>query len=151
MNYIEVNGARYQIGKLSAMQQFHLGRRLGPALIMAGIGIDMLRKGMRPDMDDIIAIAQPILEVLSKMDDKEAEYIIFTALRAVSIQQGDKYAPLMTADGARLMFENIEMPDMMRLVGEVIKDNLGNFLKGLDGELTSSSSLVPSQQQPTKA
>jgi len=150
MNEIEVAGRRYQIGRLNALQQLHLTRRLGPMLIVAGISIDMLRKGMKIDLDDMVAMAGPVMELLSKMPDAEVEKIVFTCLSVCKRLSGTAWAALTTPDGTQLMFADMDMPEMMRVVLEVIKDNLGNFLTELGGELTSPSSSGPSQPPATK-
>lgn len=140
----------YQIGKLDAMKQFHLVRRLGPVLVIAGVSLDMIRSGMKVDMGDIVAMAGPVMEVMSRMPDDEAEYLVFLCLSVCKMKQGDKWAPLMSPDGKKLMFSNIEMPEMLRVVVEVLKDNLGNFLTGLRAELISQSSSGQDQPKVTK-
>jgi hypothetical protein len=140
----------YQVGKLNAMQQFHVTRRLGPVLVVAGITVDMLRKGVKMELGGIVALAGPVMEVLSKMTDEETEYIIFTCLSVCKLRQGEGWAPLMSPDGKKLMFSNLELPEMVRVVCEVLKDNLGNFLPGLGVELTSQSSSGQGQQGATQ-
>lgn len=140
----------YQIDKLDAMKQFHLVRRLGPVLVVAGVTLDMLHRGMKIELGDIVAMAGPVMEIMSKMPDDEAEYLVFLCLGVVKIKQANGWAPMTTPDGKKLMFGNLEMPEMLRVVIEVLKDNLGNFLTGLRGELTSQSSSVPGQPATTK-
>lgn len=155
MSEIEVAGQTYQIGKLNAMTQFHLTRRLGPMLVVAGVSLDMLRNGMKVDINDIVAMAGPVMGILSKMEDEDVDYIVFTCLSCVKRKQvGDTWAPMSTKDskGAPLlMFEDVEMPEMIRIVLEVLRINLGNFLTGLFGDPSSKSDLVPGQPQAMKS
>lgn len=141
-----VDGRTYQIGKLNALQQFHLTRRLGPVLVVAGISLDMLRKGMKVDIGDLVAIAGPVMDIVSRMSDEDSEYIVFMCLGVCRMKQGDSWAPLLSPESKQLMFQNMEMPEMLRVALEVIKVNLGNFLTGLGDELTSQSSLGQGQQ-----
>lgn len=150
MNELTLGDRVYRIGKLNAMQQFHLVRRLGPVLVVAGVTLDMLRKGMKIDLGDIVAMAGPVMDIMSKMPDDEAEYLVFLCLGCCQIKQGNAFAPMMTPDGKKLMFADIEMPEMLRVVIEVLKDNLGNFLKGLGDELTSQSSSGQGNPTATK-
>lgn len=130
---LEVDGHKYQVEKLNALKQLHVARRLGPMLVVAGVTVDMVRDGMKLDLDDVVALVGPVMEILSRMPDDEVEYIIFACLGAAKRLQGDAWAPLMTSDGKQLMFADMDMPAMVRVVLEVIKENLGPFLKGLAG------------------
>lgn len=132
MSQIEVAGQLYRCGKIPALQQFHVVRRLGPALVVAGISVEMLRTGMRMSVDELASMVGPVMEVVSKMRDDDVEYIIFTCLRAVQRKQGDAWAEVVApGTTAGLMFQDIELPQMIRLVMEVLKENLAGFSTGL--------------------
>lgn len=132
MSQIEVAGQLYRCGKIPALQQFHVVRRLGPALVVAGISVEMLRTGMKMDVDELASMVGPVMEVVSKMRDDDVEYIIFTCLRAVQRKQGDAWAEVVApGTTAGLMFQDIELPQMIRLVMEVLKENLAGFSTGL--------------------
>jgi hypothetical protein len=102
---------------------------------------------MKLDLGDMVAMTGPVMEMLSKMSDDEANYIIFTCLSACRRKQGEAWAPVMSPDGKRIMFADIEMPAMIRLSIETMKLNLGNFLTELSGGLTSTSSLAQGQPE----
>jgi hypothetical protein len=132
MSTITVKGETYECGKIPALAQFHVVRRLGPMLVVAGISVEMLRNGMKVELDDIVTMAGPVMELLAKMSDEDSEYIIFTCLAAVKRQQGTAFAPITAKDTKALMFMDIDMPVMLRLVIEVMKENLGGFLTELE-------------------
>lgn len=141
MRELKVAGELYQVGKLNAMQQLHVTRRLGPTLIVLGISMEMLKKGMKIDMDDLVASAGPVMEFVSKMSDEDFNYVVFTCLSVVKRQSAGAWAEVTTKGAEpRFMFADMEMGETIRLVVEVLRDNLGNFLKGLDEEQTSPSS-----------
>lgn len=127
---MEMNGKNYRVGKLNALAQFHVTRRLLPALATAGIGLAQLKE--MEGLDDLMALAIPLSDVVSKMSDADSNYIIFTCLQVVSreevVEPGKpgKYAPVVS--GNQLMYSDIDMMQMLRLVAEVVKDNLGGFL-----------------------
>lgn len=126
---LEVAGNNYNIGKLSPMVQFNVTRRLAPLLAQMGISLQTLQKGMQTDMTDFLPVLGPVTEALARISDEDANYIIFTCLDVVSRQSGEKWGRINS--GANLMYEDIDMPTMLRLVVEVIKENLGSFMRGL--------------------
>lgn len=148
---LAVAGHQYRVGKLSAMDQFHVTRRLGPCLVVAGISVDMLSKGMKVQLDDMVAMAGPVMTFLAKMSDEDVNYCILTCLRVVQRLEGTAWAPCLSAGTPpQFMFADMDMPVMLRLVMEVLKTNLANFLTGLsDGLLSPSSS--KGDQQPAGA
>ena len=134
---ITIDKVEYRIGKLDALKQFHVSRRLAPLLAEMGISLTMLSKGAGTGIDDFLPILGRIGEMMAKMTDADSNFIIFTSLGVVDIKQGDKFAPV--AVGGNLMFQDMSMTTMLRLVGETLKDNLGGFLMGLDVEKSSPS------------
>ena len=141
MKTIEINKVTYRVGKLPALAQFHVSRRLGPVIATMGIELAQLKDGMKLDFSDFIPLLGPITDVMAKMSDADVNYIIFTSLGVVSRQQdeaGKKFAPITT--NMSLLFEDIDMPVMLRLTVEVLRDNLQGFLPGLSDDPTSQSS-----------
>lgn len=138
---MEMNGKTYKIGKMNALAQFHVARRLLPALATAGIGLAQLKE--MSSLDDLMALAVPISDVVSKMTDADANYIIFTCLQVVSREEvlepgkPGRYAPVVS--GNQLMYADIDMMQMLRLAAEVVKENLGGFLMVPGGETNSPS------------
>jgi len=137
----EVAGQRYTAGRLNAITQFHVTRRLGPALVVAGVTFKMMMEGMKASLDDWVAVAGPIMEVVSRMSDEDVDYVIFTCLSVVRRREGDRWAPLLAGDGKTLMYQDLDMAEMLRLTVEVLRGNLANFAKGLSagGSLSASS------------
>jgi hypothetical protein len=144
---VQVKDARYQIGRLSAMQQFHLARRLAPVLAAMGISMAQLQRGGTADLSDFTEMLGPVADVLAKMSDEDANYIIYTALGVVTREQGpDKWAQVCVQ--SNMMFADIQMPEMLRLVVETLQVNLLDFLQGLGVETGSPSSLAADQPVP---
>lgn len=137
MSEITINSQTYRTGKINALQQFHVSRRLAPILATMGVSLQQLASGMQMSMDDFMPTLIPVSEMLARMPEEDANYIIFTCLAAVERKQNDMWAPCVS--GTSMMFQDMDLPTMMRLVVEVCKDNLGAFLKGL-GEPANSPS-----------
>jgi hypothetical protein len=142
MNTIDIKGKTYRVNKLGTLQQFHVARRLAPLLAAAGITMSMLKardSGM-PAFDDFAPVMGPVAHILSQMSDSDSNYIIFTCLSCVQRQSGSDNRWAAVATGDQMMFEDIAMPVMLRLVWAVVQDNILDFLQELEEETPSPSS-----------
>ena len=120
---LEVTGATYQIGKVSALVQLHVGRRLLPALVAVGMRAeDLGRSGGESGMANFM---EPAIKIMGSMTDEDVNYVLFNCLAAVKRKQGERWANIV--NGNRLMFEDIDMPSMVRLTAAVLQENLGGF------------------------
>lgn len=125
MSEITVGEHTYTIGKLDALKQFHVARRLVPVLAAftkIGEGAD-LSQGFG------VGALIPIAEALSKMSDEETEYIIETCLSVVQRQDSGKLQKVMVQ--GKFVYQDIKMPDMIKLTSETIMENMGDFFAGL--------------------
>jgi hypothetical protein len=131
-----INNSVYNIGKLPAMTQFHVARRLAPLLRGAmGMQLTDLRivrndAGEAVSLDgDIDAALGPLLEALPALKDEDVEYVVNRCLDAVSMRQpGGAFAPLR-ANGVTMF--PLDLPTMLRLTYEVIRENMAGFTVGL--------------------
>ena len=133
MNEVKVGDQSYRIGKLDAMKQFHVTRRILPFFTeIAKATTDIPDFSAMSEEDRNIeffkALAGPLSTALSAMKDEDSEYIIYTCLGAVSRQQGQTWAPVV-ARGHSLMFEDIDLATMLRLTSEVVQENLSGFFR----------------------
>ena len=122
----------YRVGRLSAKQQLHVFRRLGPILAAVGKPVGDMVKGygsLKAAEDsgagNLSELLAPVMNELSRMPDADVDYIIDTCLAVCSRLEGERYAPMMRQ--GVLVFQDIDMVIMVRLAIEVIKDNIGNF------------------------
>lgn len=139
MNTLDIGGVVYQIGKMNALNQLHVGRRLLPALVAVGIRAEDLQKKGDISMVDFM---EPAVKLMGTMRDEDVNYVLFRCLAVVQRKQGDRFAPITA--GERMMFEDIDMPTMVRLVGAVLQENLGGFFALLPGgKLSPESSATP--------
>lgn len=123
---LEVNGHKYGIGKIPPITQFHITRRLAPMLAQMGISLQMLKAGADTDF---LSVLGPLTDMLAKMSDDDANYVIFTCLAVVTREDSGKWTRVST--GTNMMYEDIDMATMLRLAIEVVKENLGSFMRGL--------------------
>lgn len=131
----------YSIRKMSAMQQFHVSRRIAPIIpLLMPVLTRFLQQG-KPAGDDLEMIAaalQPLADGLAAMSDAESEYVIATCLEVVQRKQPTGWASIWSASAKRPMFDDIDLGVMLQLVVRVIMDNLGPFISGLLTNLSSS-------------
>lgn len=115
---VEVGGHTYRLGKLDAMTQFHVSRRIMPL-------ITSLREDGASDLITRVASA------LGRLSDEDSEYVIAKCLADCQRQRnGDTgWAPVFRV--GQLMFDDIGMTGMMRLVWATLEGNLSDFFTAL--------------------
>lgn len=153
----------YSIGKLSAMQQWHVTRRLAGA-IAAAIGDDKdaladLMNRPKAKSDDApapAAEADPaaapaetvekelspeaaqvkgrlfsmVMRGVSAMSDADSEFVIITSLSAVKRRRSGGQGWDKVADGSDIMFDDLDMTDMIALTFYVMWGSLAGFFSG---------------------
>lgn len=120
---VEIGSEHYSIGKLPALKQFHVMRRIAPLLESM--------QGDTGTAED--AFIGKVLAAVGKMSDEDTDYVVGTCLSVCSRQVGTQQAPVASGSGAtfRLMFEDMDMATMIRLTIECIKVNIGSFFGAL--------------------
>lgn len=154
----EVRGNRYRTLKLPAMSAFHLARKLGPVLPSIGNVVPVagmlaeIRVGTDPveisanDLEAIAAAAEPTLAALAAMSDADSEFVLNSCLAASERQseQGN-WTRVMDQTGKHLMFKDLELPDMLAIAFNVLKDNFTRFFQGA-GPTSASGAPAPGSQ-----
>ncbi|MCE5998378.1 phage tail assembly chaperone [Acinetobacter nosocomialis] len=169
---MEINGIEYTIGRLNAVDQFHVSRKIAPIVpklmpIIAEVAKGDLTKVIaaieaneekvkkakesgeveenfqdpeaNPDLDDLTPLADafsPLMEVLASMPEEDVNFIIYKCLSVV------KRGGAVVCRNNTIMFDDLDMTQLLPLVIATIRINLGNFILGL---LTQASSM---QKQP---
>ncbi|WP_412179171.1 phage tail assembly chaperone [Yersinia pseudotuberculosis] len=102
--------------------QLKVSRKLLP--LLAGIVKD-LRSGTVTIETALPSIAQS----LSDISEEDCNAIIHPCLERVSRKNGSAYNPIFT--GGEVMFDDIDLMAMLQIVGRVVGDSMGNFLREL--------------------
>lgn len=143
---ITVSGHKYKIGRLPAMRQFHVMRRLSgilAALVAAAPKSSTLGPGAptvfleKMKEKDVVFLLEAIVTELSSMPDEEAEYVILTCLSCVERKSGPGWARVVADDA--LMFEDLTMAAMLTLTGHVLKDHFSGFFDALPGGIPGAA------------
>lgn len=137
----------YDIGKLNVTQQFHVARRLAPAIwalsrSAASVLKEAMPEGVALTMDNVvkglkgledgalvgavISAAGPLVDVMAHMSDADTEYVINTCLSVCSRQAGQGWQ-ILYVPGSGFTFQDMSLPEMLQLVIAAIRANLANF------------------------
>lgn len=117
---VQAGGKTYRVGKLDALLQFHVMRRLAP----------VLPKLAAMQGNDLAAALEPIAQGVAGMTDADSEYIIKTCLSVAERKQPGGGWAALTVNGA-MMFEDLDMAAMLTLVWHVLQHNLSGFFADL--------------------
>ena len=151
MEIIPIGGHNYTIGRLNALDQLHVSRKIAP--IIPNI-MPILTEVAKGDLEKVIAsietdenaelagleplakALEPFMEAIAKIPEEDVNYVIYKCLSVV------KRNGSVVCRGESIMFDDLDMNHLLPLTVAVIRTNLGNFIQGL---LTKASSI---QAQP---
>ena len=136
---IIVNNKKYILTKLNAIDGLKLKVRVTKVLASALGGIDNISKEeMSKVMDqDVASLVGKLAQAVERVDeDKYVDLII--DLLSKNIVQVKKADDNTTAE-VPLIVNNLEIMDMYEIAIEVIKLNLGNFIRDIKLKLSSKS------------
>lgn len=127
----EHDGKHYIIGRVDAIEQFHLFRRLTPLISSMGVEMFKLLTGGKDvasmTRTDWMVVAAPLLGEMAKMPQEDVNYLISGCLRVVRIKDGAVVAPVFNDQAGVLLRQDLGMPTMLRLIIEVLRHNMSDF------------------------
>lgn|SRR5574343_859419 len=123
----------FRAEKLDAFKQFHVSRKLAPIIpTLIPVFVKIAKDGA--SLTDISAYGEllaPFAEGMAAMSNEDSEYVISVCLSATKRKVGDNWAPVWSNSGKVLMFDDMDLGDMIQIVLKVVQDSLGNFIRGL--------------------
>lgn len=128
----EVQGVKFQLRKIDAMRQFHIVRRLGPILgeiLPAAKKLKVDDSGLTEDQkfEQIIDVIQPIMDGLSRLSDKDADYVLLNLLSAAEMHQAATNSWAQIVKGDHYMVNTLDLPTMLQVAGRAFAFNLAGF------------------------
>lgn len=137
---INVGEYQYQVGKLNALDQLHVSRRIAPVIpTIAPLLVNIVEAGLTDikdsesfDIDILKTLApsfQPFAEALAEMSDEHTDYVISKCMSVVRRKTNDGYAAVWRNKAPT--FDDMEMSEILPLVIAVLRSSLGNFIAGL--------------------
>lgn len=130
-NSFEINGKSFKVSKINAMKQYHIVRRISPILSEMLPAIQGLAKksnalSEEEMLDQAATVIAPIMNGLSKLTDKDSEFVLFGLLSVVEIKQAEgNWARLVMNDN--LMFHDLELPILLQAAGRSFMFNMSGF------------------------
>ncbi|MBC8947225.1 phage tail assembly chaperone [Xenorhabdus indica] len=132
----EISGKKYRAGKLNAFQQQDLAVALIPAVpALKGIWENLKPSGVDEDgkpifsLEDMADLITPLVGGIRSLGKESRYEINDICLSVVSREAGGVWSAVYA--GGQLMFDDINGMELLQIVGQVIKDALGNFFPAL--------------------
>ncbi|MCX2699257.1 phage tail assembly chaperone [Ochrobactrum chromiisoli] len=118
----QINEVAYRSGKMNAMTQFHVSRRMAPLLS----SLTEIAQGGKMDVPSVLS---SLMNEISKLSDTDCEYVLYACMAVTSRDQGGGrgYASILAGDGKTSMFPDIDMLGMLTIAAHVLQDNLAGF------------------------
>ncbi|WP_228748449.1 phage tail assembly chaperone [Acinetobacter towneri] len=147
MEIIPIGGHDYAIGRLNALDQLHVSRKIAPIVpnimpILTEVAKGDLEKVIESieadenaelgGLEPLAKALEPFMEAIAKMPEEDVNYVIYKCLSVV------KRGGAVVCRGESIMFDDLDMNHLLPLTVAVIRTNLGNFIQGL---LTKASSI----------
>ena len=142
---ITISGKNYTIGRLNALDQLHVSRKIAPIIpslipIISEVakgGLSKVIESMESgddvelenidlkELDGLSGALSPLMDVIAGMSEADTNLVIHKCLSVV-IRDG---AVLCRCES--IMFDDLDMMQILPLVVAVIRKNLGNFIQDL--------------------
>ncbi|EIV2912419.1 hypothetical protein L7Q46_001714 [Serratia marcescens] len=132
----EIKGQQYRAAKLDAFAQQDVAIALAPVLsglipllkdVMAGNG-KSLQEDKNRLFDEIIPLAVKAIGQLSREGRAEINH---ACLSVVTRQQGKTWSKIYEPSQRTMMFDDLNGLDLVKIVGNVVRDSLGDFFPAL--------------------
>jgi hypothetical protein len=116
----ELYGQLYRADKIDALSQFHIVRRLAPIM---GKVAPLFNGGG----GDSLGVLEPLADAIGALSDEDSNHVLFGLLKAIKRkdQNGLGWSPV--SNGASLMYEDINMSQMLQLAFHAFKVNFSDF------------------------
>jgi hypothetical protein len=122
------DGNTYQIGKLSAMEQWTIAKRFLSYVQKEREAWEQkeVSEGRTPDIANYRGSS--LESVLSNLSDEDSQAVINTALRAVKRQEAQGgWSDVMTKGTNRIQYADMKMEALIALTFAVMRDNIDSF------------------------
>lgn len=129
---LELNGHTYMTSKLKAKPQRNVARRLAPLLLSSkNLLKEMFDQNKTGSVDELFVALQPLVQAIGEMTDADSDFVFDSCLACVRRQVTGGWQSIMV--GGELRYEDITLPEQIRLVVCVVKESLGDFTSALPG------------------
>lgn len=131
---VDIRGTQYRVGKLSAMKQLHVSRKIAPLLpplLPIMLRLDAGKPGaLTENLAALPELVQPFADGLAALPDEHADYVVGECLAVVQRRQGNAWFSIWAAGAKQPTYDDIDLAVVMDLTVKVIADSLGPFIAG---------------------
>lgn len=131
-NSFQIGDRQFKVSKINAMRQYHIVRRIAPILGDMLPAMKEVSKKKSENLSEDQKLEQaadifaPIMHGISKLSDKDSEFVLYGLLAAVEMKQSEgNWAKL--SNGDMLMFDNLELPVLLQAAGRSFMYNMTGF------------------------
>src|ERR1700729_1492795 len=119
----EIKGKKFKIGKTEVMKQFHVARRISPILsdalpamkkmqeLQASGGFEAMDENRK--FEAISGVITPFVHGMSKLNDADAELVLYSLLGCVEVFQPEFKTWARVANEKTLMMQDIDLPTLL--------------------------------------
>lgn len=137
MENLEINGQSYRTGKLNAFKQGHIAKRMLPIMAAMGdVAVSLFKGGgteaqLETALSDksLASVFEPLSHALARLSDEDQDAIFKLCLAVTARKTAGGFSPVVTPNGD-LLFEDMDLQVVLKLVSIVVKENLSNFFRG---------------------
>lgn len=137
MTEFEIDGKQFRFERLSAMQQFHVSRKIAPLIpplmpVFVQVQNDVKRgKRMQDELEILGPMLQPLADGLAGMKDEDAEFVFNACLSVMRYKHGENWIAMWNSTGkVAMVMELNDISLLLRLVVRVIVESLASFMQG---------------------
>lgn len=142
---LRIGSIEYKIDKLNVKQQAKVVRKLMP---FAKAIIPFVRSsgdGPRSvSSDDLVSMLGPLGDMVAAMPDKDYDDLVATCMSVVRRKDGVGYQHVWNTQSDMPQYADMELPEVLQIVGAVLRYNLGPFMAALP-QLSTAVSPTPSE------
>lgn len=127
-----VDGHDYRVsGKMNVKDQFHVARKILPIFDgLGGVGA-LIEKGTALTTQEALGLVGPLAKALAHLPDDHCDFVIEKCLSLVQRKVSETvWGPVYSVPAKSMMYDDINLVAMGKLVGMVIQDQLMSFSSG---------------------
>jgi hypothetical protein len=142
---LTIGPVNYKIDKLNVKQQAKLVRKLLPFAKALLPYISSRGEVKSMDEGSMIELLGPLGDLVAAMPDKDWDDLISTCMSVVRRQDGVGWQSVWNVQSDMPQYMDMELPEILQLVGGVLKFNLGPFMAALP-RISDPAPLSPNGQ-----
>ncbi len=127
-----IDGQEYRVsGKMNVKDQFHVARKILPIFDgLGGLG-GLIEKGTKLTTEEALGLVGPLTKALANLPDDHCDFVMDKCLALVQRKVSDNvWGPVYSVPAKSMMYDDIHLMTMGKLVAMVVQDQLMSFSSG---------------------